>query len=60
MIKIDDEGWCIVVWIICTIMVGFLCCNLSKDGLVQDLCSKQQYDFCEVQETIYKLKEQGR
>ena len=29
----------------------------GKQKLVQELCTRQQYDFCEVQETIYKLKE---
>lgn len=28
-----------------------------NEDVVQTLCSKNQYDFCEVQKTIYKLKE---
>ena len=26
--------------------------------VINELCQKQQYDFCEVKETIYKLKDQ--
>ena len=31
--------------------------EIGKQKLVQELCTRQQYDFCEVQGTIYKLKE---
>ena len=31
--------------------------NQAREKLIQELCSKQKYDFCEVDKTIYKLKE---
>ena len=31
--------------------------SIKEEILTQQLCSKQQYDFCEVKETIYKIKE---
>lgn len=27
--------------------------------VINELCQKQQYDFCEVKETVYKYKEQS-
>ena len=33
--------------------------NLAKQMLIQKLCSKNQYDFCEVDRVVYKYKEQA-
>ena len=32
--------------------------DYGQDNMLQELCTKQQYDFCEVanQKTVYKLK----
>lgn len=40
-------------------MIGLLGYNIGKDNIVQKLCEKQQYDFCEIKyaKTYYKLKE---
>lgn len=57
MSKIDSDDWAVVACIICIIMTGYISYNIAEYNLVQELCSKNQYDFCEVQETIYKLKE---
>ena len=31
--------------------------NLAKQMLIQKLCNKKQYDFCEVDKVVYKYKE---
>ena len=49
---------CIGIVVIILIVYGFGYCN-GEDNLIQKLCSRQQYDFCEVieQKPEYKLKE---
>lgn len=44
--------------ILCLVLFGFGYSN-GEDNLIQKLCTKQQYDFCEVIENKpeYKLKE---
>ena len=38
--------------------LGLILGNTSGiDFVTQQLCSKQQYDFCEVKEVTYKIKE---
>ena len=31
----------------------------SKQKLIQEVCTRQQYDFCETKNVIYKLKEEN-
>lgn len=49
---------CIGIFVIILIIYGFAYSN-GEDNLIQKLCTKQQYDFCEVieQKPEYKLKE---
>ena len=46
------------IWVIALLTFG-LGYVKSEDDLIQKLCTKQQYDFCEVieQKPEYKLKE---
>ena len=68
--KIVDEKiknfWTAVVCIVTLLMFFILGCIAGeivgkKDGrkeLVQELCDKQQYDFCVVKKVIYSIKEE--
>lgn len=49
---------CIGIFVIILIFYGFAYSN-GEDNLIQQLCTQQQYDFCEVieQKPEYKLKE---
>ena len=49
-------GLLILIVVAIGLGVGY---SIGEDGLIQKLCTKQQYDFCEVieQKTEYKLKE---
>ena len=40
------------------VTVSFIFTKCGKKDVINELCQKQQYDFCEVKETIYKFKEQ--
>lgn len=63
--KIKDF-WTAVVCILMLLMFFILGCIAGetvgeKDGrkkLVQELCDKQQYDFCAVKKVIYSIKEE--
>jgi len=53
----------ILVGLLVLLFIGVLAFSLhhsSKDDVINELCQKQQYDFCEVKETIYKFKEKGQ
>lgn len=58
--------WNAVVCILMLLMFFILGCIVGetvgkKDGrkeLVQELCDKQQYDFCVVKKVIYSIKEE--
>lgn len=49
---------CLCIFTIILIIYGFAY-SIGEDNLIQKLCTKQQYDFCEVieQKPEYKLKE---
>lgn len=49
---------CIGIFVIILLIYGFAY-STGEDSLIQKLCTKQQYDFCEVieQKPEYKLKE---
>jgi hypothetical protein len=36
--------------------VAFSFSRCNKNNVINELCQKQQYDFCKVKETTYKLK----
>ena len=38
-------------------LIVYAAVNEVKDNVVQELCERQQYDFCEVVKIEYKLKE---
>lgn len=40
------------------IFLGIITDIKAREELIQELCTKKQYDFCEVKKTVYKLKEQ--
>ena len=40
------------------IIVSFTFSKGGKEDVINELCKKQQYDFCEVKDITYKLKEQ--
>ena len=54
-------GICVLIVILFTHMfIGLIAHINAREGLIQELCTKKQYDFCEVVEhkTEYRLKEQ--
>lgn len=34
--------------------------NTVKQSVIQELCEKQQYDFCETSKVIYKIKDNNQ
>ena len=58
--------WTVTVFLLMILMFFILGCIAGetvgeKDGrkeLVQELCDKQQYDFCVVKKVIYSIKEE--
>lgn len=44
-----------ILLITCAV-VGFLMYDTGKANVINELCSRQQYDFCEVNVITYKLK----
>ena len=44
-----------ILLITCAV-VGFLMYDTGRAKAINELCSRQQYDFCEVNVIIYKLK----
>lgn len=40
------------------IFLGIITDIKAREGLIQELCTQKQYDFCEVEKTVYKIKEQ--
>lgn len=52
----------IALVVIILILVGAIFSGKGENEyraiVINELCQKQQYDFCEVKETVYKLKEQ--
>lgn len=52
-------GICVLIVILFTHMfIGLISHVNARERLIQELCTKKQYDFCEVNKTVYKLKEQ--
>lgn len=51
----------IALVVIILILIGVIFSGKGEDEyreiVINELCQKQQYDFCEVKETVYKLKE---
>lgn len=51
---------CITVLLMCTLIGGSVGESIGetegRKELIQELCAKQQYDFCAVEKVIYKVK----
>ena len=53
----ETVGGICIIWFV-LMSVGLIAHINAREGLIQELCTKKQYDFCEVKKTVYKLKEQ--
>lgn len=49
--------FCISLFSFILFLIVYAAINEVKDNVVQELCERQQYDFCEVVKIEYKLKE---
>lgn len=63
MMRDIEIGLALLGLLVCCVIglfiIGFTWCCKGEEAIVQELCTRHQYDFCEVIESTptYKLKE---